>query len=264
MSSIITNSGSMVALQTLKSINKDLSATQNEISTGKKISSAKDGAAIWAIARYMETQVSELAQAQDLYSISGATVSVARSGAEQIVSVLEEMKEIAIAGTSETADFAKLESEMTEKQAQVSSIIGASQFSGVNLLASDPDGAGSPGLWLVSVNTVDFEANLDVASRTSITDTASAATALGEVETYLQTAIDGAAYLGASENRLEGYGEFLGKLRDSLKSGVGALVDADMEESSARLQALQTQQQLGIQALSIANQAPQAILSLFR
>ena len=280
MSSINTNNGAMVALQTLKAVNKDLSATQNEISTGKKISSAKDGSAIWAISKVMEADVAGFSQVKDSLAVGEATVSVATAGAEQIVSVLEEMKEIAIAGTSETADFAKLEAEMAEKQAQITSVIGASQFNGVNLLATDPDGAGSAGLTVLSsldrvgsaapttstftVNTVDFEANLDVASRTAIADAASAATALGEIETYLQTAINGAASLGASAKRIDGQNEFIGKLTDAMKSGIGALVDADMEEASARLQALQTQQQLGIQALSIANQAPQSILSLFR
>lgn len=280
MSSINTNNGAMVALQTLKSINKDLSATQNEISTGKKIASAKDGSAIWAIAKVMEADVAGFQTVKDSLAVGEATVAVASAGAEQIVSVLEEMKELAVAGTSETADFAKIEAEMAQKAAQITSVIGASQFNGVNLLATDADGSGgtaltvlssldrtgnsAPTISTISVATEDFEANLDVASRTSITDATTAATALGEIETYLQTAINGAADLGAAGKRIEGQGEFINKLTDAMKSGIGALVDADMEEASARLQALQTQQQLGIQALSIANQAPQSILSLFR
>ncbi len=280
MSSINTNNGAMVALQTLKSINKDLSATQNEISTGKKISSAKDGSAIWAIAKVMEADVAGFKTVKDSLAVGEATVAVASAGAEQIVSVLEEMKELAVAGTSETADFAKIEAEMAQKAAQITSVIGASQFNGVNLLATDADGNGgtsltvlssldrsgnaAPTISTISVATEDFEANLDVASRTSITDATTAATALGEIETFLQTAINGAADLGAAGKRIEGQGEFINKLTDAMKSGIGALVDADMEEASARLQALQTQQQLGIQALSIANQAPQSILSLFR
>ena len=280
MSSINTNNGAMVALQTLKSINSDLSETQNQISTGKKVASAKDGSAIWAIAKVMEADVAGFKSVQDSLAVGEATVAVASAGAEQIVSVLEEMKELAVAATSETADFAKIESELAEKTAQIVSVIGASQFNGVNLLATDADGNGgtaltvlssldrvgnsAPTISTISVATEDFEANLDVASRTSIADTATAATAVGEIEAFLQTAINGAADLGASGKRIEGQGEFIGKLTDAMKSGIGALVDADMEEASARLQALQTQQQLGIQALSIANQAPQSILSLFR
>ncbi|MBW4706968.1 flagellin [Roseobacter sp. YSTF-M11] len=88
--------------------------------------------------------------------------------------------------------------------------------------------------------------------------------ALGAIEGLIQTSIDSAAVLGSAGKRIETQAEFVGKLSDLLTSGIGALVDADMEAASAKLQALQTQQQLGVQALSIANQAPQTILSLFR
>ena len=280
MSSINTNNGAMVALQTLKQVNKDLTTTQNEIATGKSIATAKDGSAIWAISKVMEADVAGFKTISDSLNLGEATVAVASAGAEQIVSTLEDMKELAISANSETADFAKIEAEMAEKQAQITSIISASQFNGSNLLATDVDGSGATSLTVmsslnrvgsaaptvatISVNTVDFEANLDVASRTAIADTTSAATALGEIETYLETAINGAASLGASAKRIDDQSEFVGKLTDAMKSGIGALVDADMEEASARLQALQTQQQLGIQALSIANQAPQSILALFR
>ena len=280
MSSILTNNGAMVALQTLKSVNKGLEMTQNEISTGKSIATAKDGSAIWAISKVMESDVAGFKAIQDSLNVGESTVAVASAGAEQIVNVLEDMKELAVSANSETADFTKIEAEMAEKQAQIESIISASQFNGVNLLATDVDGNGGTQLTVLSsldrvgsaaptaatiaVTTVDFEANLDVASRTAVADVTSAATALTEIETYLQTAINGAAALGADAKRIDDQGEFVSKLTDAMKSGIGALVDADMEEASARLQALQTQQQLGIQALSIANQAPQNILSLFR
>lgn len=280
MSSILTNNGAMVALQTLKSVNKDLAMTQSEISTGKSIATAKDGSAIWAISKVMESDVAGFKAISDSLAVGESTVAVAAAGAEQIVTVLEDMKTLAVSANSETADFAKIEAEMAEKQAQIQSIIGASQFNGVNLLATDADGSGGTQLTVLSsldrvgsaaptastigVTSVDFEANLDVGSRTAVADVTSAAAALGEIETYLQTAINGAADLGASAKRIDDQGTFVSKLTDAMKSGIGALVDADMEEASARLQALQTQQQLGIQALSIANQAPQNILSLFR
>ncbi|MEP1536535.1 MAG: flagellin [Paracoccaceae bacterium] len=280
MSSINTNNGAMVALQTLKQVNKDLSSTQTQISTGRAINSAKDGSAIWAISKVMEADVAGFKTVSDSLNVGEATIAVASAGAEQIVSVLEDMKTLAVSANSETADFAKIEAEMAEKQAQITSIIGASQFNGANLLATDVDGSGATGLTVMSslnrvgsaaptiatidVATTDLEANLDVGSRTAIADVTTAATALGEIEAYLDTAINGAASLGASSKRIDDQNEFIGKLTDAMKSGIGALVDADMEEASARLQALQTQQQLGIQALSIANQAPQSILSLFR
>ena len=88
--------------------------------------------------------------------------------------------------------------------------------------------------------------------------------ALADIEGLIQTSINAAAAFGSSQGRIEAQSEFVSKLTDSLKIGIGALVDADMEAASARLQALQVQQQLATQSLSIANQAPQNILSLFR
>jgi len=281
MSSILTNNGAMVALQTLKSVNNDLTKTQNAISTGKEIASAKDGSAIWAISKVMESDVAGFEAISDSLSLGESTVAVASAGAEQVVKVLQEIKELAVSANSENVDFAKIQTDISERVAQVSSIIGAAQFNGANLLAADVDGAGATSLSVLSsldrvgsgaptassitVDTVDFETDIDLASDlTAITDTSSAATALGEIETFLQTAIDGAAELGASAKRISDQNGFVSKLTDAMKSGIGALVDTDMEAASARLQALQTQQQLGVQALSIANQAPQTILSLFR
>ncbi|MFD3191734.1 flagellin [Sedimentitalea sp. HM32M-2] len=281
MSSILTNNSAMVALQTLKSINSNLAKTQDQISTGKDIASAKDGSAVWAISKVMESDVAGFKAVSDSLSLGESTVAVASAGAEQVVNVLKDIKQLAISATSENVDHAKIQADIDERVAQVASIIGAAQFNGANLLATDVDGNGATSLSITSsldrvgtaapttssitVATVDFEADIDLATDlTAITDTATAATALGEIEAFLTTAIDGAAALGASAKRIQDQNSFVGKLSDAMKIGIGALVDADMEEASSRLQALQTQQQLGVQALSIANQAPQTILSLFR
>lgn len=271
----------MVALQTLKSINGDLSKTQDMISTGKEINTAKDGAAVWAISKVMETDVTGFDAISDSLSLAESTVAVASTAAEQIVEVLGEIKELAISANSENVDFTKIQAQISERVAQVTSITSAAQFNGTNLLMSDVDGngatslsvvsslnrvgGGNPTVSTISVATVDFEANIDLAADlTAITDTSTAATALGEIEVFLQTAINGAATLGASAARISDQGEFISKMSDAMKSGIGALVDTNMEEASAKLQALQTQQQLGVQALSIANQAPQTIMQLFR
>ncbi|MFT6676201.1 MAG: flagellin [Sulfitobacter sp.] len=280
MSSILTNNSAMVALQTLRSINKDLAMTQSAISTGKEIGSAKDNSAIWAISKVMESDIAGFEAVSDSLAVGESTVAVASAGAEQIVETLKEMKQLAVAGQSETADFAKINADMLEKIDQITAITNGSQFNGVNLLKDDIDGNGGASLTVVSsldrvgnasptvttidVATVDFTTNLDATSISAITDSTEAATAFGEIEAFLTVAIDGAAELGASAERISDQRAFVGKLNDAVKSGIGALVDADMEAASARLQALQTQQQLGVQALSIANQAPQTILSLFR
>ncbi len=281
MSSILTNNSAMVALQTLKSVNNNLAKTQDMISTGKSIATAKDGSAIFAISKVMETDANGFRAISDSLALGESTVAVASAGAEQVVNVLQDIKTLIVSANSENVDHAKIQNEISEMSAQVASIIGAAQFNGANLLATDVDGNGGSQLTVLSsldrsgtaaptpstiaVLGVDFEADVDLVNNlTAITDATTAATALDDIETFLQTAIDGAASLGASAKRIEDQGNFVSKLTDAMTSGIGALVDADMEEASARLQALQVQQQLATQSLSIANQAPQAIMQLFR
>jgi flagellin len=275
MSSIITNNSAMVALQTLKSINMNLSDTQSQIATGKEIDSAKDNSAIWSISKVMEADVAGFDAVSKSLAVGEATLGVASAGAESIVETLKEMEALAVSGGSETADFTKIQADMLQKVAQITDTIEASQFNGVNLLSTagtgltvvssvNRVGTAAATTDTIAVANLDFEAGVDTAGMTAITDAATAATAFGEIQTMLGVALTGAATIGAAASRVENQSAFVSKLSDSLKTGIGALVDADMESASARLQALQTQQQLGVQALSIANQAPQTILSLFR
>lgn len=281
MTSILTNNGAMVALQTLKSINSNLTDTQNAISTGREVNSAKDNASVWAISKVMEADVSGFDAVQDSLATGQSAIGVASAGAELIVEKLTEMRDLAIASRSETTDIGKNQAEIAEKGKQIEAIINDSSFNGVNMLKTNVSGSATSLTVVSSVNfdntdaasiaastitvaSADFEANVDISSLTAITTTATADTALAEIETMLTNAIDGAAALGASAKRIDDQSGFISKLSDSIKTGIGSLVDTDMEAASAKLQALQTQQQLGVQALSIANQAPQTILSLFR
>lgn len=274
MSSILTNNSAMVALQTLKSINGDLSKTQSMISTGKEIGTAKDNSAIWSISKVMESDVSGFKAVSNSLSLGESTVAVASAGAEQIVSIFNDMKEKVVAATGENVDHAKITADVDELKAQITSIISASQFNGANLLNTaggdltvlsslDRDSGGTVTASNITVTSVDFEANLDLTT-VDVSSAAAADTSLAAMETLIQTAVDGAATLGASAARISDQNDFVGKVSDAIKSGIGTMVDANMEEASARLQALQVQQQLGVQSLSIANQAPQTILSLFR
>ena len=274
MSSILTNNSAMVALQTLKSTNANLAKVQDQISTGKDIAGAKDNSAIWAISKVMESDVSGFKAVSDSLSLGESTVAVALAGAEQITNLLNEIKEKVVAATGENVDYAKLGADVTELTNQVTSIINASQFNGMNLLnddgtdltvlsSIDRDSSGSVTAANITVTAVDFTTNLDLTD-IDVSDATAAEASIAAIEVDIQTAVDGAAALGASSKRITDQTEFVGRVMDAMKSGIGALVDADMEAASARLQALQTQQQLGVQALSIANQAPQTILSLFR
>lgn len=310
MTSILTNNGAMVALQTLKSINSDLESTQSQISTGKDIASAKDNSAIWAISKVMESDVSGFKAVKDSLALGESTVAVASSGAEQIVEKLKEMKELVVTATGENVDHTKINANVTALKQQISDIIGASQFNGANLLRNatltdagtnltvtsslDRNASGAVTANTIDVNSVNLEGKLlatqldtagtagtagtgidytDAAGNAvtgitlgsiDVTSAATADTSVVHMEALINEALTSAASLGASSARISDQGEFIGKLSDSMKSGIGSLVDADMEEASARLKALQTQQQLGVQALSIANQAPGAIMALFR
>jgi flagellin len=274
MSSILTNNSAMVALQTLKTINTDLQKTQSAISTGKDIASAKDNSAIWGISKVMESDVAGFKAVSDSLSLGESTVAVASAGAEQITNLLNQMKEKVVAATGENVDNTKLAADVTELKNQITSVISASQFNGANLLDTaggditilsslDRDASGTVAAANITVASVDFQAGLDLTT-IDVSTSAAADTSIAAMETLIQASIDGAAALGASAKRISDQNSFVGKVTDAMKSGIGALVDADMEAASARLQALQTQQQLGIQALSIANQAPQSIMSLFR
>jgi len=275
MSSILTNNSAMVALQTLQSVNSNLAKTQDMISTGKEVATAKDNSAIFAISKIMESDVSGFKAVSDSLSLGESTVAVASAGAEQITNLLNEIKEKVVAATGENVDHTKIAADVTELSNQVTSIISASQFNGANLLNTagnagitvtsslDRDASGAVTQSNITVASVDFEANIDL-SDIDVSSATAADTSLGNIEAHIQTAVDGAAALGASAKRISDQNEFVSKVTDAIKSGIGALVDADMEATSARLQALQVQQQLATQSLSIANQAPQAILSLFR
>ncbi|MBD3665497.1 flagellin [Sulfitobacter aestuariivivens] len=424
MSSILTNNSAMVALQTLKQINMNLAGTQNAISTGKDIASAKDNSAVWAISKVMSSDVQGFEAISDSLSLGESTVAVAQNGAETVTDLLTEIKGKIVNAQEDNVDRAKIQSDIAALRDQISSVVSAAQFNGLNLLtegaavsvlssldrAADGSvttstidvarqdlatnqaalaadavyaaGSGTAGAASATLNATqtqnlaiagvtagvaysigltgldadsstftpaDYTTSADVtgasemfyvakegdtaadvaagleaawdafaaensldtsilditATPTGLTATSTqtdgndtiavrvdtltsaldenvasggladlglvdvsteegANAALESIEGLIQTAIDGAAAFGSARGRIETQSDFISKLSDSLKSGIGALVDADMEAASARLQALQTQQQLAVQALSIANQSPQTILSLFR
>ncbi|SNR49915.1 flagellin [Puniceibacterium sediminis] len=450
MSSILTNNGAMVALQTLKSINSNLGTIQGQISTGKSVATAKDNAAVWAISKVMESDVKGFKAIEDSLNLGESTVAVARSAAETVTDLLTQMKGKIVASQEENVDRTKIQADIGALRDQIASVTGAAQFNGLNLLDFDAETSGATnsiaqqvtnttsgtvnvlssldrtasgvtsasigvtkqslaqtaqiaGTVAASATTIattavagstgtiaapvgssedfaingdttaaarggnrvlagdtytlaatffdklstgagtditsavayvakagdstadiakglatrvnmalaeagydeDFAASftddgdstatftitnnsgvvgtaafaatdivvtsggtagggLDILTDIDVSTEGGAKAAIAAVEELIQTSIDSAAAFGSAQGRIETQAGFITSLSDSLKSGIGALVDADMEEASARLQALQVQQQLGVQSLSIANQAPQSLLSLFR
>ncbi|WP_425073103.1 flagellin [Sagittula sp. S175] len=432
MSSILTNQGAMTALQTLKSINKRLSDTREMVATGKRVNSARDNAAVWAISKTMESDVAGFARIKDSLNLGQSSVAVARKGSETVVDLLTQMKEKIVASQEENVDRDKIQADISALRDQIGAVVGAAQFNGLNLLkntsqtensgainvlasldrasdgvrASDirvrkqdlgmglssigtglsalavaanditgfgdaatgtltgaataPTGvttfgssarqavtAGTGFSITISGSTGDAPANtssgneinyvardgdtmadvsralaaaynryveasmgatatggitaqadgntitftgagqtgadfavqvdqyaahasstigggLSSLSYIDVSSEAGADAALADIDRLLETAIDASASFGSSEMRLETQTDFISGLSSALKSGIGTLVDADMEETAAALQALQVQQQLSVTSLSIANQSPQYLLQLFR
>ncbi len=428
MSSILTNNGAMVALQTLKSINSNMADTQSKISTGKSVANAKDNSAVWAISKVMEADVKGFKGISDSLNLGQSTVAVARQASETVTDLLTDIKGKIVAAQEENVDRDKIQTDISALRDQIGAVVGAAQFNGLNLLDNKETTAGSDTInvlasldrsstgvsasdisvskqdlgttaatitggaqatggvhmsgtaagatdALAGVDTTDFtivtsevaagvgysislssgagdfssantssatgrpseimyvaregdtaqdvfdnlnnslqthiageglssddlsmsfnsstgavtvsnttstgnditlRADTYLATGTSIggglgelasldvTTQEGVDSALTAIEGFIQTAVDSAANFGSVQGRIETQSDFISGLTDALKSGIGSLVDADMEETSARLQALQVQQQLGVQALSIANQAPQQLLSLFR
>lgn len=278
MSSILTNNSAMSALQTLQSINKGLDQTQNRISSGLKITSGKDNAAYFSISETMTGDSGMYKAIDESLTLMVNSVSTARLGSETIKDVAQEFAErvaFAQGGTAEVR--ADVQAELDELVARIQTTISQSTFNGANLVSGSATvtvvtgisrgSAGSVTTTTITFNQQDLGAILSTLSAVDLT--ASSTTALMEAdlqtaEGALDAAIAAATALGIAEKSIETQKEFLGALTDKLDSGVGSMVDANMEEEAARLQSLQVQQQLATQSLSIANQAPQNILSLFR
>ena len=271
LNSINTNSGAMIALQNLNSTNSELQVTQQRINTGKKVGSAKDNGAIWAMAKNQSSTASALNSVKDSLQRGQSIIDVALAAGDTVTDLLGKMKEKALAASDtslNTASFNALQSDFNSLRDQITKAVTNAKFNGVSIadgtttkLAFLANADGSQ--FTVSAKTLSL-AGLGLSSTSSFTSAAAAKTMIDSISKALGTATNKLASLGTSSTGLDTHLTFVGKLQDSLDAGVGNLVDADLAKESAKLQSLQTKQQLGIQALSIANQSSSSILSLFR
>ncbi|WP_313576421.1 flagellin [Brevundimonas sp.] len=290
--SVITNASALVALQNLNATNSKLAATQSRVNTGLKVQGARDNAATWAVAQNQRADMNALESVKTSLNRATSIADVALAAGQQISDILVELRQKATAAADPSASDATRKAYNDEFQSLLKSLQSFADnaaFDGENILNGKVPGVTPTPNPLTPLN---FLANADASETITMnrqdmslrglalatagaapTDPdvmpelltqADAATALTAVETALATANSRLAELGAQSKQIEKHTQFVTKLMDSLEVGVGNLVDADMARESARLQALQVQQQLGAQALSIANQAPQIILSLFK
>jgi len=268
--SVNTNVGAMIALQNLNSSNKMLDATQLRVTTGLKINGPKDDPSTFAIAQNMRGDVAGMQAVRTALADGESTVAVAVNGGKQIADLLIEMKQKVVQANQAGLDSASrtaLQNDFDNLRNQILTIVATAQFNGKNLIQ-----ASSPTLSVLStvqgsVITISAQ-TLDPTSlginATDLTSSANAATALQAINSAISLSSDKLASLGSAQKRIDLQSEFTIKLIDILKEGIGNLVDADLAEESAKLQALQIKQQLGVQALGIANQRPQQLLQLFQ
>lgn len=272
--SVNTNLGALVALQNLNATNADLAMTQTRINTGKKVSSAKDNGAIWAIAQGQRADIGALGAVKSSLDRGISAVDVGLAAGESISDLLLQLKEKALAATDKsltTASRKALNEDFKSIRDQINTVATNADFNGINLLKTGATGfqalanaAGTSSMTVTPEVLSLGSTNVTVATTTTIGTSTLATTALGLVNASIDNVSSALARLGTKSKALETHRTFVGKLTDALESGVGNLVDADLAKESAKLQSLQTKQQLGVQALGIANQAPQILMSLFR
>jgi len=321
MASINTNIAAMTALRSLTATNAALTQTQDRISTGLRVATAADNAAYWSIATTMRSDTSALSTVQDALGLGAATVDVAYTALDEAKNLVTKIKDKLVAAAQPGLDRAKIQTEITELQAQLKGMADAATLQGQNWLSVDSSAAGynatkkivssiSRSGGTISVQTIEinttsmvlFDSNTAVGgvgildayrdgttgvrhatqpatpaatdftivgiNIAALTDsTADLATLDGYIkgaDRAITELAAGATALGAAKARIDIQQSFVSSLRDALEGGISQLVDADMNEESTRLQALQVKQQLGIQALSIANGSSQSILRLFQ
>ncbi|MFN7109608.1 MAG: flagellin [Brevundimonas sp.] len=278
--SIHTNTSAMIALQNLNRTNDQLASTQSRVNTGLKVQGARDNAAVWAVAQGQRADRGSLEAVTTSLNRATSIADVTLAAGEQISDLLIELKGKATAASDESATLAMRTSYNDEFQSLLksiqsfadnaifdgSNILDGSATAGINFLAS-ADGAETitldrQDLTLTGLGLAATAA--PVVAAPDLLSKANADNALTRINTAISTSTARLAELGAQSKQIERHTTYVGKLSDALEAGIGNLVDADLAKESARLQALQVQQQLGVQALSIANQAPQIILSLFK
>ncbi len=272
--SVNTNYGAMVALQQLNKTNMQLAETQGRVNTGLKVAGAKDNGAIFAIAQDMRADLRGLGVAKSSLERTQSTVDVALAAGEAISDLLIEMKEKALSAREKgltTTQRNAYNEDFAALRDQIGTIVSNASFNGVNLINNTTasmqalaNADGSSTFTVLDENLTLSGAIIAVTTTEVLTSSAAASTALTNISSSMAALNSALARLGTSSKALEVHSTFIQSLSDQMEKGIGNLVDADMARESARLQALQTKQQLGVQALSIANQAPSIINSLFQ
>ena len=274
LNSINTNMGAMVALQTLNATNSALQQAQNEVSTGLRVGSATDDGSIWAIAQGQRSQVSALGAVTDSLNRASSVLDVAVTAGQTVSDLLNQMKSKALEASDtslSTSDRAAMAADFTSLVAQVKSAGSNASFDGANMVASGgttlyalSGPSGTSKITLAAQSLAFGGSNLTITAASTFATATQASNLLTSINTSITKVNLAVSKLGTEANQVTTALSFTSSLSNTLTQGIGNLVDADVAAESATLQALQTKQQLGVQALSIANSSTSSLLSLFR
>jgi flagellin len=273
--SVHTNQSALIALQNLNKTNSNLTDVQNRISTGLKINDAKDNASVWSIAQGQRADIGALGAVKMSLDRATSITDVTLAAGQSVSDLMVEMKAKVVAAMDPSIDTQSrtaLNSDFQSLMKQISQVIDSATFDGANILdGSQPADiqfiASADAASFITLSVKDMTLSGSIISlgfSQSLGTVTAATTALSLLNTSLDAVNQALGEIGSQAKQIEAHNTFVTKLNDVLETGVGHLVDADVAKESARLQALQVQQQLGAQALSIANSAPQIILSLFK
>jgi len=263
----------MQSLQYLNETNDQLNMTQNAINTGMTVADAEDNGAIFAIAQDMRGDVAGYSAVSGSLDRATSSVDVALSAGQSISDLLIQMKQQALAAADTSLNTTSRQALNSNFQAllqQITTVVENAKFNGSNLIDGSTNGiealASSDGQHRITVAAQNMSLSgpiVTIATNASISTQTAASAMINVVEASLTNVDSALASLGSGSAKMSIQATFVSNLSDTLTTGIGNLVDANMASESAQLTALQTKQQLGVQALSIANQAPQIILSLF-
>jgi flagellin len=274
MLSVNTNTGAMIALQYLNQTEAQMEKTQNAVNTGLKVASAKDDGATFAMAQNMRGDIAGYSAVTDSINRGMSVIDVAMSAGQSISDLLIEMKQKALAASDTSLDTTSrqaINEDFTALRDQIASIVKNAVFNGVNLVDGSTSQitalASTDGSRRITASAENMSLSgsiVTMSTGASVSTQTSASVMVATIQTSLTNVDSALAKLSSDSKKFSVQLGFTSKLSDSLTAGVGNLVDANMATESALLQSLQVKQQLGVQALSIANQAPQFILSLFK
>jgi flagellin len=272
--SVNTNVGAMTALQYLNETQGQLNQTQSAINSGLKVADAKDNGAIYAIAQNQRGSVAGYQSVLNSLNNGSSSIDVALSAGQSISDLLIQLKQQALSAADPSIDTASrqaLNANFTALRDQITTIVKNAVFNNFNLVDGSTNMiqalASSDGTRRVTTQAQNMSLSgsiVTLASNATISTQAKASALIATLQSSLTNVNGALAKLSAGAAKFSIQATFTQKLSDTLTAGIGNLVDANMAQESAMLQSLQVKQQLGVQALSIANQAPQTILSLFK